>query len=77
MMFGGMFKTGPQDYEYVSHIYAHDMNGRQWRHAGRYLRETKGFSQVVEVNNGLMVLGGHKYYADRDEPVNTVEFFTR
>jgi len=77
MMFGGMFKTTPQDYEYVAHIFTHEMSSSGWNHSGRFLRETKGFSQVVNVNDGLMVLGGHHYYSDRDEPVNTVEFFSK
>lgn len=76
-VFGGMYKTSPQDFEYVAHVYSHNMDSNDWRHTGRFLRETKGFSQVVEVNNGVMVLGGHHYYGDRDEPVDTVEFFTK
>lgn len=77
MVFGGMFKTSPQDYEYVSHIYSHKMNEFKWRHTGRFLKETKGFSQVVSLGDGLMILGGHHYYGDRDEPVNTVEYLTK
>lgn len=77
MVFGGMFKTGEQDYEYVSHAYAMSMANLTWRHTGHFLQETKGFSQVVPFQGGLAVLGGHHYYVDRDSPVNTVEFFSK
>ncbi len=77
MVFGGMFKTGPMDYEYVSHVYALDLDTLAWRHTGRSLVETKGFSQVVPFAGGLAVIGGHRYYADRDEPVSTVETFNK
>jgi hypothetical protein len=50
------------------------MNKMTWRHTGRFLQETKGFSQVVPFQGGLAILGGHHYYSDRDEPVATVEF---
>lgn len=73
-VFGGMFKTGQYSYEYVPHVFESNFNA--WRHSGRYLLESKGFSQVVNIENQeLMVLGGHRYYSDRDEPVQTVELF--
>lgn len=83
-VFGGMLKTGEWDYEYMSHIYAFDFGSKQWSHTGRYLKEDKGFSQVVELNafNGasdlnasLGILGGHSYQNDLDEPVKTFEVF--
>ncbi len=76
-VFGGMFKTGPMDYEYVSHIYALNLGKQSWRHTGRFLTETKGFSQVVPYMSGLAVIGGHHYLQDRDEPVSTFEFFMK
>ncbi len=73
-IFGGMFKTGEWDYEYVSHVYAFNMQTQQWRHTSRYLSETKGFSQVVGLeNNSLLILGGHHYFENADHPVQTVE----
>ena len=77
VIFGGMFKTGPADYEYVSHVYALDLRENTWRHTGRYLSETKGFSQVVPFADGLAVIGGHRYVEDRDSPVATFEVFSR
>jgi N-acetylneuraminic acid mutarotase len=77
LVFGGMFKTGPMNYEYVSHIYGMNLKTEAWTHTGRYLVETKGFSQVVPFQNGLAILGGHRYFADRDEPVRTFEFIFR
>lgn len=73
-VFGGMFMVG-QDYEYVSHVYLFNQADNSWSHSGRFLKETKGFAQVVPLNGGLGVLGGHHYYADRDEPVATFEFW--
>ncbi len=77
-VFGGMFKTGTMNYEYVSHVYALDINKKQWRHTGRYLKETKGFSQVFPLSdNTLGVLGGHRYFEGLDSPVMTFETFTK
>ncbi|MBY0516523.1 MAG: hypothetical protein K2P81_06420 [Bacteriovoracaceae bacterium] len=76
-VFGGMFKTGAMDYEYVSHIYAMDLKKETWRHTGRFLSENKGFSQVVPFEEGLAVIGGHHYLQDRDEPLATFEFFKK
>jgi hypothetical protein len=75
LVFGGMFKTGEMDYQYVSHVYAMNMNGLRWRHTGRHLTETKGFSQVVNLGDGLGVLGGHSYAGGQDSPVSTFEFW--
>lgn len=77
LVFGGMFKTGPMNYEYVSHIYSMNLSKQKWRHTGRYLSETKGFSQVTEYDGGLAIIGGHRYFADRDEPVTTFEMIKR
>ncbi len=77
-VFGGMFKTGPMNYEYVSHVYALDINKAQWRHTGRFLKETKGFSQVFSLTeNTLGILGGHQYLEGVDSPVMTFETFTK
>lgn len=77
MVFGGMFKTGAADYNYVSHIYAMNLNKNQWRHTGRFLSEAKGFSQVVPFDNGLAILGGHRTIENRDEPVATFEMLRK
>lgn len=75
-VFGGMFKTGSMNFEYVSHIYGMDLTKNEWRHTGRYLKETKGFSQVFNLTpKKLGILGGHHYEKEVDEPVKTFETF--
>ncbi len=74
-IFGGMFKLGDWNYEYISHIYEYDFNTQKWMHTGRYLKEEKGFSQVVRYNNSLGVLGGHSYQNNSDMPVDSFELF--
>lgn len=75
-VFGGMFKTGPMAYEYVSHIYQMNLTEGKWLHTGRFLQETKGFSQVFNLNSKTLgVLGGHHYFEDKDSPVKTFETF--
>ncbi len=75
-VFGGMFKTGEMAYEYVAHIYGMDMSSKVWRHTGRYLKETKGFSQVFQVDEKTLgILGGHRYFEGYDSPVTTFETF--
>lgn len=77
-VFGGMFRTGPMSFEYVSHIYGLDIPKRQWRHTGRFVKETKGFSQVFQLSeNTLGILGGHHYFEGYDSPVLTFETFTK
>lgn len=78
MVFGGMFKTGPMAYEYVSHIYAMDLKDQEWRHTGRYLKETKGFSQVFHLDQKTLgILGGHHYLEGMDSPVSTFETLSK
>lgn len=78
MVFGGMFKTGPMNYEYVSHIYMMDFSDAKWRHSGRYLKETKGFSQVFPLDEKTLgILGGHRYFQGMDSPVSTFESITK
>jgi len=72
-LFGGMFKTGQWDYEYVSHIYKYNFTRNNWEHTGRFLAEYKGFSQVVNMGKCLGVLGGHSYQRGEDRPVDSVE----
>lgn len=77
-VFGGMFKTGPMDFIYVNHVYAHVFGSKEWHHTGRHLMENKGFAQVVELApNTLGILGGHTYVGDMDHPVSTFEVFSR
>lgn len=75
-VFGGMFKTGEMNYEYVAHIYGMNLKNKTWRHTGRYLKETKGFSQVFKLDDKTLgVLGGHRYFEGFDSPVKTLETF--
>lgn len=75
---GGMFQTGKMNYEYVSHIYGMDMKKQSWRHTGRYLKETKGFSQVFNLDNKTLgILGGHRYFEGFDSPVRTFETLSK
>lgn len=76
-VFGGMFKTGPMNYEYVSHIYGMDLSTGTWSHSGRCLKETKGFSQVFKLDEKTLgILGGHRYFEGYDSPVATFETFS-
>lgn len=78
LVFGGMFKTGPMYYEYVSHIYSLDLTTMIWGHTGRYLKETKGFSQVFPLDDQTLgILGGHHYSLGQDLPVSTFETLSR
>jgi Tol biopolymer transport system component len=78
LVFGGMFKTGEMNYEYVSHIYSLELGTKDWKHTGRYLKETKGFSQVFHVNEGVLgILGGHRYFEGMDSPVSTFETISK
>ncbi|MBX3172375.1 MAG: PD40 domain-containing protein [Candidatus Eremiobacteraeota bacterium] len=77
-VFGGMFKLGSNGYEYVNHIFELPLAERlAWLHSGRYLRESKGFAQVVPlVGKKLGILGGHHYLpTGQDTPVDTFETF--
>ncbi len=75
-VFGGMFKISDMNYEYVSHIYGLNFQKADWRHTGRYLKESKGFSQVFKIDEKTIgILGGHKYSEGEDKPVNTFENF--
>ena len=77
-VFGGMFKISEMNYEYVSHIYALNLDSLKWRHTGRFLKETKGFSQVFKMDERTLgILGGHHYSEEVDAPVNTFEIFKR
>jgi N-acetylneuraminic acid mutarotase len=77
-VFGGMFKMSEESYEYVSHIYNMDLNLQKWQHTGRFVKETKGFSQVFNLTDQqLGVLGGHHYFEGYDLPVTTFEIFSK
>jgi N-acetylneuraminic acid mutarotase len=76
-VFGGMFKNGEMNYEYVSHIYDLDFSTSLWSHTGRCLKETKGFSQVFKLDEKTLgILGGHHYFEGYDSPVSTFETFS-
>ena len=74
-VFGGMFKLSKWEYEYVRHIYEYDFKLNKWYHTGRYLSESKGFSQVTKWKQNLGILGGHSYDGNSDKPVDTMEVF--
>lgn len=75
-VFGGMFKTGAMDYEYVNHVFSLPYPWKEWSHTGRYLRGSKGFSMVVSAGcRSLGILGGHSYEGETDSPVLTFEEF--
>lgn len=78
-VFGGMFKTGEMDFVYVNHVYSVNLDkDKTWHHTGRHLVESKGFSQVVDMESlGLGILGGHTYVGDEDHPVPTFEAWSR
>jgi N-acetylneuraminic acid mutarotase len=76
-VFGGMYKTGTMNYEYVSHIYDMNLLLSSWDHTGRCLKETKGFSQVFKMDEKTLgILGGHHYFEGNDLPVSTFEAFS-
>ncbi|MCB0393377.1 MAG: hypothetical protein KDD25_02385, partial [Bdellovibrionales bacterium] len=72
-VFGGMYKTGEMNYEYVNHVYK--LNGSAWENTGRHLLESKGFAVVVPVADSMLVIGGHSYKDGNDAPVPTIESF--
>ena len=75
-LFGGMFKLGELEYEYVNHAFVLPDLAGKWTHTGRYLQESKGFSQVVDLGNSTLgILGGHNYTGQSDAPVATFESF--
>jgi len=76
-VFGGMFKTGEWSYEYVTHIHRMKFSDQKWENIARYLSQSKGFSQVVQMRSGLAVLGGHTYQDNQDAPVRTFELFQK
>lgn len=72
-VFGGMFRVSKEEFVYVNHIYSLDKKG--WGNIGRFLHESKGFSQVVNLDTGeLGILGGHSYEGN-NAPVGTFETF--
>ncbi len=77
-VFGGMFKMGAMEYDYVSHIYNHNFKTGIWEHTGRFVKETKGFSQVFNLDDKTLgILGGHHYVEGMDTPVSTFETFKK
>lgn len=66
-VFGGMFKTGWWQHEYATGIYQYDFATKKWSNTGRFLTESKGFSQVVGDSKRLFILGGHSYlYSEKE-----------
>jgi hypothetical protein len=54
------------------HIYVFDLMTKSWRHSGRYLLEGRANPEVVNFDEGIMILGG-----DEERERQTVETFQR
>jgi N-acetylneuraminic acid mutarotase len=75
-VFGGMFRLGKMEFDYVSHIFSLKPGAPRWTHVGRYLSGKKGFSMVVPLSDTTVgILGGHTYAGGSDGPVRTFEAF--
>ncbi len=73
-IFGGMFHIAQDRDIYVNHVFT--LEKGQWVHTGRYLEESKGFSQVVELKPGTLgIIGGQSYFPAENAPVLTFELF--
>ena len=77
-LFGGMNKT----FSYLNTVFEFDFYARKpWLNTGRYLKENKGFPQVVHLpHQALGILGGHTYRYPapgriEDSPVDSFEVF--
>ena len=76
-LFGGLIREGEDGYNYVDTIYKLEPGADEWKEAGVYLAENKGFPMVVNLDEDrLGILGGHSY-DDGDAPVATFEVMTR
>lgn len=76
-LFGGLIRTGEEDYDYVDKIYKLEPGAEAWEDTGVLLSENKGFPMVVNLEeNQLGILGGHSY-DEGDAPVKTFEVLTR
>lgn len=87
LLFGGMILRDLKtfDIDYVDDIYSFSVKSNTWEHTGLFLRENKGFPQVVPFDfagqgiSELGILGGHTYiYSEtgvEDHPVSTFETF--
>lgn len=76
-LFGGMEKFSDEDYRYTNHIIRFSFADKKWEHTGRYLNESKGFSQVLNLyGSSIAILGGHHYEQDHDSPLNSFEIFS-
>lgn len=78
---GGMVlrNASTYDLDYVDDVYRYDFKKRKWSHLGQYLKENKGFPQVVNLSQDTLgVLGGHTYRRDPngriiDHPVDSFD----
>lgn len=76
-VFGGLVREGEEGYNYVDTIYKLEPEATEWKDAGVFLHENKGFPMVVDLNeNQLGVLGGHSY-DEGDAPVSTFEVLSK
>lgn len=74
-LFGGMWKTGNMEYNYVNPIYRFDSRADAWSPTYSFVNEPKGFSTVIGLPDALGVIGGHWYHDETDSPVSTFETF--
>jgi hypothetical protein len=73
-IFGGMVHIAADNDIYVNHIF--ELERGQWVHAGRYLEESKGFSQIVKLDpETLGIIGGQSYFPIKNAAILTVELF--
>lgn len=80
-LIGGMVlrNKATYDLDYVDDVYQYDIVSKKWTHVGNYLKENKGFPQVVNMpGKTLGVLGGHTYVQDAsgrtiDHPVDSFD----
>ncbi len=79
---GRLFLLGGmnEQFEYLNTIYSFDLQKKkEWVNTGRYLKENKGFPQVINLDkDSLGILGGHTYIFEDDgnvvdTPVSTFE----
>jgi N-acetylneuraminic acid mutarotase len=80
-LIGGMVLKNPKTYDldYVDDIYEFDLKTKKWTHIGKFLKENKGFPQIVNIDpQTIGILGGHTYVQDSngeiiDHPVASFE----
>ncbi len=73
-IFGGMVHLAEDNDIYVNHIF--ELEHGKWAHTGRYLKESKGFSQIVNWDpQTLGIIGGQSYFPVKNAAILTFELF--